>query len=172
MLPNRITITLLAALLSATPAAGQLVDLTVRVDGLTCMFCAFSLEKSLKSLDGVGEVAIDIETGTAVLTPTDQATIAATAVPGAVDNAGFTPRGVRVRASGRIEFQDSQASLVDSAGQALFRLAANEVLAGIKPGDETIYAITGDIVPPAADLPPGTLPKLALTAAEATTGKS
>ncbi|MDX1629678.1 MAG: heavy-metal-associated domain-containing protein, partial [Fulvivirga sp.] len=35
----------------------------VEVDGLSCPFCAYGLEKKLKNLDGVTNIKVDIENG-------------------------------------------------------------------------------------------------------------
>lgn len=51
-----------ALVLSASPAlAGTQYDL--RVDGLTCPFCAATSEKALKRLDGVTSVKTNLEAG-------------------------------------------------------------------------------------------------------------
>ncbi len=62
------------------------------VDGLGCPFCAYGLEKQLSTLSGVGDVAIDLEGGVAVVTMAGEAILDAEAAKLAVEEAGFDLR--------------------------------------------------------------------------------
>ena len=97
------TLTLLIALFLSTPRIAH-ADQTnvaggsnygkVEVNGLSCPFCAYGLEKKLKELVEVEGVQIDVEAGLIFLTfkngkHPDEKTIKA-----AVEDAGFTPGSI------------------------------------------------------------------------------
>lgn len=69
--------------------------LVVRVDGLSCAFCAYSLEKNLKELKGVKDVKINLKEGTATLTLNEGVEIKNEVIKQAVKDSGFTPRSVK-----------------------------------------------------------------------------
>ena len=77
---------------------GQVV---LRVDGLTCPFCAFGLEKKLTRLEAVDEVEINIRDGRVTLTLEEGASVSDAAIEKAVKDAGFTVRQI-VRPGSRI----------------------------------------------------------------------
>ncbi len=66
----------------------------VRVDGLSCSFCAYGLEKRLLEIDGVKTVVISIDDGEALLTLDKEVEIAKETIKKEVKNAGFTPREI------------------------------------------------------------------------------
>ena len=50
-------------------ATAQITSVTIRVDGLSCPFCAYSLEKKVKGISGAKEPVINVEEGIVTLTP-------------------------------------------------------------------------------------------------------
>lgn len=68
----------------------------VRVDGLSCPFCAYGLEKKLKSIDGVEKLTIKVNDGLAILQYREAATIDTVIISKKVRQAGFTPRGIEI----------------------------------------------------------------------------
>ena len=68
--------------------------ITIRVDGLSCPFCAYGLEKKLKRLEGTEKVRIDIDQGVAEVTVAEGKTIEESQLRQAVLDAGFTPRKI------------------------------------------------------------------------------
>jgi len=75
---------------------GQKV-VVVRVDGLSCPFCAYGLEKKLKNMEGVDKVEIRIDKGIAIVTMKEGQSVNLEKVKEAVKKAGFTPRKIEVR---------------------------------------------------------------------------
>ena len=69
-------------------------QISIRVDGLSCPFCAYGLEKKLKRLDGTEKVRIDIDRGVAEITVAEGKTIEESLLRQAVLDAGFTPKGI------------------------------------------------------------------------------
>jgi mercuric ion binding protein len=64
----------------------------LQVDGLACPFCAYGIEKKLRTLDGVDKVKVDLGGGQVVVTMKDGATLAEDTARQAVKDAGFTLR--------------------------------------------------------------------------------
>lgn len=69
--------------------------IVVRVDGLSCAFCAYGLEKKLGELEEVEKVQINLKNGTAVLTVKDDKTITDEQLKKIVSDAGFTLSSVK-----------------------------------------------------------------------------
>ncbi len=66
----------------------------VRVDGASCPFCAFGLEKRIGRLEGVRDVKMELKAGKAIVTLKEGATVSEDALRQAVKEAGFTPREI------------------------------------------------------------------------------
>lgn len=66
----------------------------IQVDGLSCPFCAYGLEKHLKKIDGVENVKIYMKDGNATVTLKPGATVDDSTLIEAVKKAGFTARGI------------------------------------------------------------------------------
>ncbi len=62
----------------------------IGVDGLSCPFCAYGLEKKLKKVKDVESVTIDLNEGEAVVIAKAGATVMEEALRKAVHDAGFT----------------------------------------------------------------------------------
>ncbi len=90
-----ITGLLLAAPL--TPVSAQensMQSATIQVDGLSCPFCAYGLEKHLKKVKGVEDVEINMKSGKATVAFKSGAQVDDAALSEAVTKAGFTARGI------------------------------------------------------------------------------
>ncbi|RMH02818.1 MAG: copper chaperone [Nitrospirae bacterium] len=66
----------------------------IRVDGASCPFCAFGLEKRIGRLDGVADVQLEMKEGKVIVTLEKGATVSEAALRQAVDEAGFTARAI------------------------------------------------------------------------------
>ncbi len=120
---------LAAALLApALPASvpAQVTGVTVRVDGLSCPFCAYSLEKKLKEVDGVENLVINVDEGVATFGLAEGQGADFDVLAKVVKKAGFTPRGIHVQGIGRVETVSGRMMLVSKDGTPLFLLEANE----------------------------------------------
>jgi len=67
---------------------------TIQVDGLSCPFCAYGLEKHLKKVAGVEGVEINMKNGKAIVRLKPDAQVGDAALKTAVKKAGFTARGI------------------------------------------------------------------------------
>jgi len=69
-------------------AAGMQYDL--RVDGLSCPFCAYGIEKKLKKTEGVETVDIDLKRGVVVVKTREGVKLTEPQMKQLVKDAGFT----------------------------------------------------------------------------------
>ncbi len=67
---------------------------TITVDGLSCPFCAYGLEKHLKRVAGVERVDINMKDGKAIVHLKPGAQVDDAALKAAVKKAGFTARRI------------------------------------------------------------------------------
>ncbi len=72
----------------------QTQQVQIKVDGLSCPFCAYGLEKKLKGIDGVNEIKIDIDQGLATLNVSEDKSVSEDEIRKAVKQAGFTPKEI------------------------------------------------------------------------------
>ncbi len=68
----------------------------LRVDGLSCPFCAYGLEKKLKRIKGVDKLEIKINEGLVIMTFKEKANIDPELIRKKVKEAGFTPRELSI----------------------------------------------------------------------------
>ncbi len=67
----------------------------IQVDGLSCPFCAYGLEKNLKKVEGIKSVHIDMKTGKATVIIKSGIQVDSQILRQAVKKAGFTAREIR-----------------------------------------------------------------------------
>lgn len=102
---QRIVITLALALFASSALAAQAAWL-LRVDGLSCPFCAYGIEKKLGAVKGVQRVEVDIASGTVTVTMAEGAALDEASAKKAVRDAGFSVRGleqIRIALQGKPE---------------------------------------------------------------------
>ena len=73
-------------------AAGTQYNL--RVDGLSCPFCAYGIEKKLIRTEGVESVVFDLEKGMVKVKVAEGVTLTEAQLKQLVDDAGFTLRSM------------------------------------------------------------------------------
>ena len=64
----------------------------VYVDGLSCPFCTYGIEKKFSKVQGVEKIDIDLKTGTTIITMATGKTLDETTARKTVEAAGFTLR--------------------------------------------------------------------------------
>lgn len=100
-----VSLVMTGLLLTAPPPqagwAGEAQKVVVQVDGLSCPFCGFGLEKKLKRIEGVREVTLFIDKGVAELKVVEGKTVTEAQVRKAVEKAGFTARAIEFSGGGR-----------------------------------------------------------------------
>ncbi|MFQ5451641.1 MAG: heavy-metal-associated domain-containing protein [Nitrospinaceae bacterium] len=64
----------------------------MHVNGLSCPFCDFGIDKNLSSIDGVEKIDVDLAEGAVIITMTAGKVLTEKAAKQAIQKAGFTPR--------------------------------------------------------------------------------
>lgn len=87
------TALLLLGLLAAPAWASENAPVyALGVDGLSCPFCAYGIEKELSSLDGIKEIDTDIGSGLITVHMSEGATLDEATAKKATEDAGFSLR--------------------------------------------------------------------------------
>ena len=87
------TLLLLGLMVATSVAIAGQQAYRLRVDGLSCPFCAYGIEKKLGEVKGVQQVEVDIATGTVAVTMAEGATLDEATAKRSVKEAGFSLRG-------------------------------------------------------------------------------
>ena len=82
------------------PAQAQIQKVVVEIEGMTCPFCNFGVEKILDKVDGVQKVAVDLKKGAAVLNAKPKESIHIDQIHPAIKKAGFKVLSIRLEAVG------------------------------------------------------------------------
>ena len=99
-----------------------MLEVSVQVDGLSCPFCAYGLQKKLRKVGNIAELKIQVDEGRAVLQPKEGTSLDLAEVERAVRDGGFTPHGITLTARGRLtEFNGVPA--LELPGDTLLLLA-------------------------------------------------
>lgn len=111
------TLVLVCVLLgNISSACADEEDVTLRVDGLACPFCAYGLEKKLKKLEGVGSFDILINEGKVNMKWEDEKPFGFGFVNQAVEKAGYTLRSAKANFVGSVAKIGDRFVLVSDAG--------------------------------------------------------
>ena len=114
--------------LATVPARAEIRTAELRVNGLTCPFCAFGIEKKLRKVDGVREVEVLLDEGRIRLEFASDNTATLAALERAVADAGFEIAALRLTARGTL-VRDGDSEIFEVAPRVRFRLV------GPKNGD-------------------------------------
>lgn len=107
------------ALLTSSAAQAQIHTLTVTVEGMSCPFCAYGVEKKLKKVEGVESVEISMKEGTAALTAKKGQSINIGRVPKTVRDAGFSPGTITIAAIGTVRMDEQKRLFLQFEGRSL-----------------------------------------------------
>lgn len=92
---KRILLTTVALIfLGITALFAQSKQVNVRVDGLSCPFCAYGLEKKFKKIEGANDIKIDVDKGLLTFTMDEDKTVTEEEIKKKVKQAGFTPKEI------------------------------------------------------------------------------
>lgn len=67
-------------------------NIKIEVDGLSCPFCAYGLEKNLKEVENINDIKIDMENAFVLLSISEGKGIDEDLIRKNIKDAGFTPR--------------------------------------------------------------------------------
>ena len=116
-------------------AQARVSGMTVAVDGMACPFCAYGVEKRLKTVNGVATVAVDMKTGTAKLAAKSKVSIHYQEVPKAIKDAGFTAGAMKITVNGTVETENKSSFFILFDGPSLL----------LEPGDSKMAARLRDL---------------------------
>ena len=102
--------------LSAIPTRAEIRAAELRVNGLSCPFCAFGIEKKLRHVSGVNEVEFFLDEGRIRLVFSAENTATVRDLENAVGDAGFELSGLSVDVEGTLVEDDG--AMVLQAGEA------------------------------------------------------
>ncbi len=131
----------------AAAQAGQpfgMLEVNVQVDGLSCPFCAYGLEKKLRKVGNVASLEIHVSEGRAVLKPKPGTSLDLAAVEQAVRDGGFTPGGLTLTARGRLTQRQGTPALELSHGIVLL-LAKDGQTDALESATGSVVRIEGQV---------------------------
>ncbi len=114
--------------LAVLPARAEIRTAELRVNGLTCPFCAFGIEKKLRKVDGVHEIEILLDEGQIRLVFLEDNAATVRDLEGAVGASGFELAGLQLVARG---------TLVREGDWETLRVGPTERFRLIEKGDGT-----------------------------------
>ena len=149
--PGRLGLVALGLALGLSiPSVARAAEVVLRVDGLSCPFCTFGIEKKLMEVPGVVGMDIQLNDGKVILQLRPGERLDAVALDRAVDDAGFTLRKILVEnAVGTLSQADDgellfQAS--DPPSSFRLRLKGGDALPGAPPAPgATRVEVTGEL---------------------------
>ena len=125
---RKIAMTIAGMVLLASISPAQINQVTVRVDGLACAFCAYGLQKGLKKVEGVRDVKVFVDAGKAEIEFKKGVPVGLEEISPAVKRAGYTPREIRIKATESLgDWNGSPALFVEGNGEKLL-LNGSDVL--------------------------------------------
>ncbi len=107
--------------LSAIPARAEMRAAELLVNGMSCPFCAFGIEKKLRHVSGVNEVEVLLDEGRIRLVLPAENTATVRDIGNAVDDAGFKLSGLSVDVEGTL-VEDDGAMVLRAGETSRYRL--------------------------------------------------
>jgi len=147
------------ALMSIQPVFAETERIEMRVDGMTCPFCVYGIEKKLKGVAGIEDASANLKTGIVDITVNNGNEVDVDKLKKAVEESGFTPGEIKVTATGSVTEYRGYAALKVAGSEQVFRLVGkrehgkeeslskekmDEIRAATKNGAELI-TVTGHI---------------------------
>lgn len=127
------------------PAYAEITTVNLHVDGLSCPFCALSLEKKLKSINGVSKVSVHLKKAITDLTLKPESQLDLKAVHTAVKEAGFTLKDIQVRVSGNVLQNKDGFFIVESQGDKMQFFLFDENHTDVNPSSTNSHMLDANI---------------------------
>lgn len=121
-------ISILILAISIISAKAQIEQVTLRVDGLACPFCAYGLEKKIMRLKGISSYDVDMRAGKVFVGLKQDAQIELNVLHKVVKEAGFTLRSISLAAKGKIGLSEEGLILLVGASNEKFLLFESEAI--------------------------------------------
>ncbi|MCZ6807027.1 MAG: heavy-metal-associated domain-containing protein [Deltaproteobacteria bacterium] len=112
----------LGLLLHAAPTNAAFVSAELRVNGLSCPFCAFGIEKKLLDVDGVTDVGVFLDDGRLTLTFELENAATVSDLEKAVEKAGFKLAALQLTVRGHLVTDEEGGPRLVASARMRFRL--------------------------------------------------
>jgi len=104
------------------PAFAEINSVAMQVDGMTCPFCVYGIEKKLEALGEVKDASSNLKTGIVDIKIKEDAPLDIERLNEAIHESGFTPGKIKINATGRLttyklEGKENPALKVTGSGQ-------------------------------------------------------
>ena len=113
------------------------------MNGISCPFCAFGIEKKLLDVDGVDGVEVFLDDGRIAVTFEPETSVTASDLEEAVEKAGFELAALKLTVQGSVAEEEGKARLVSSP-TLTFRLV--EISASTRERLRALMAERGSVV--------------------------
>ncbi len=84
------------------PAFAEINSVEMHVDGMTCPFCVYGIEKKLEALGEVKDASSNLKMGTVSIKLKKNEPLDIGRLNEAIHESGFTPGGIKINATGRL----------------------------------------------------------------------
>lgn len=93
---KRILLIAILGLLAHLPVQAA-ANYVIKIDGMTCKFCAYNVKKRLKKIDGIEQVEVDQDKGLATLQVKAGTVLTDEQLKSLIAEAGYNYRGIQSR---------------------------------------------------------------------------
>ncbi len=108
-------------------AYGEIEEVRIQVDGLSCPFCVYGVEQQLKEVPNIKEVLTDFKQGRVNLSFKEDKPLDLSTLYQAVERGGFTPVGAEIEAKGNLSrWKDQPALKIPETHQTFLLLPIND----------------------------------------------
>lgn len=112
--------------ISVQNASAEIKSIEIKVDGLTCPFCVFGVEKKLKALDEIESVNTNLKSGMIEVALKQGKAVDIDRLNEAVRKSGFTPGDIKINANGTFTDSNGNPALKVSGTDQIFLLVGNK----------------------------------------------
>lgn len=108
-------------------AFAEIDHVEMRVDGMTCPFCVYGIEKKLKAVEGIKDARANLKTGIVEIKVKNGKAVDVDRLNKAVKESGFTPGEIKITATGSlIEYNSYPALKVKGSDQVFLLVEKHE----------------------------------------------
>ncbi len=122
---------LITILISYHPAYAEIQSVEMQVDGMTCPFCVYGIEKKLKALGEVTDARSNLKTGIVDIEIKKDAALDIEKLNKAIIESGFTPGKIKIIAIGELleyDLENKEYIVLKVTGSdQLFLLTSNSI---------------------------------------------
>lgn len=115
------------SLVSLQNSFAEISSVEMKVDGLTCPFCVFGVEKKLKGLDEIESVNTNLKSGLVEVIFKDGKAVDIDRLNKAVKKSGFTPGDIKINAKGTFTESGGNPALKVSGSDQIFLLVGSKL---------------------------------------------